>query len=548
MKTKKSTAIVSAVAIITIAIMVIGATFAYFRAQGGSAVTKDVQITAHTVDRLSFYVDQDINIEVSQLDFQSGGNNKSGDATATAILTPNSKTGAATRHYYVYLQLDTNEIDYSVANTNHQAELLLQVFDDNNQLVTITKLGSQVTVGSLTGYDITGLEGLYALLDNHEITASNFTETEENWHVVITMINHAFKQNDNAGKQVRGNIIVSEESLDPPTPTEVLLGKYALTEPGNATLSNGMLYYHDENLEYGAEDYSYRYAGVNPDNFLCFGSDATPCPSTNLYRIIGLIPVDVVTNATTNPVTTEKKALYKVIKYDYLTSSESSNGLGTSISDPNLGTLNTYYWTGSSANQVNSWVTSTANTITLNTDFYGTLAPSWQNKIATVMWKVGGTDEFTIYFAHDAFEVYNNEINYSGVDNHSLTEEGIEWDPEPTGTINYPSKIGLVYASDVYYTALAAEWSDDVTSGYHNMWMGRGDIYELEWTITRSLTNDQDVLVFAFTNDSTGYGIVDHASKLADPRPMRPSFYLKEDVVIDMESHAGTISDPFRIN
>ena len=179
MKTKKSTAIVSAVAIITIAIMVIGATFAYFRAQGGSAVTKDVQITAHTVDRLSFYVDQDINIEVSQLDFQSGGNNKSGDATATAILTPNSKTGAATRNYYVYLQIDTNEIDYSVANTNHQAELLLQVFDDNNQLVTITKLGSQVTVGSLTVYDITGLEGLYALLDNHEITASNFTETEE---------------------------------------------------------------------------------------------------------------------------------------------------------------------------------------------------------------------------------------------------------------------------------------------------------------------------------------------------------------------------------
>ena len=43
-----------------------------------------------------------------------------------------------------------------------------------------------------------------------------------------------------------------------------------------------------ENIVLDAEDYSYRYAGANPNNYVCFGSDVTPCPEDNLYRIIGV--------------------------------------------------------------------------------------------------------------------------------------------------------------------------------------------------------------------------------------------------------------------
>ena len=38
------------------------------------------------------------------------------------------------------------------------------------------------------------------------------------------------------------------------------------------------LYYHDADLANGAEDNSYRYAGANPNNYVCFGSTTTPCP------------------------------------------------------------------------------------------------------------------------------------------------------------------------------------------------------------------------------------------------------------------------------
>ena len=41
-------------------------------------------------------------------------------------------------------------------------------------------------------------------------------------------------------------------------------------------------------LANSAGDNSYRYAGANPNNYVCFGSTANTCPSKNLYRIIGV--------------------------------------------------------------------------------------------------------------------------------------------------------------------------------------------------------------------------------------------------------------------
>ena len=53
------------------------------------------------------------------------------------------------------------------------------------------------------------------------------------------------------------------------------------------------LYYHDgvgtyTNADQEAGDNSYRYAGANPNNYVCFGSDEETCPEDNLYRIIGV--------------------------------------------------------------------------------------------------------------------------------------------------------------------------------------------------------------------------------------------------------------------
>ena len=91
---------------------------------------------------------------------------------------------------------------------------MLQVFDGNNQLVTLTGLGTQKTIKGVTGYDITGVSGLKTLLDNHAISATNNTAAIENWRIVITLINLDINQNDNTGKTIEAEIIISKEEVD----------------------------------------------------------------------------------------------------------------------------------------------------------------------------------------------------------------------------------------------------------------------------------------------------------------------------------------------
>lgn len=75
--------------------------------------------------------------------------------------------------------------------------------------------------------------------------------------------------------------------------------KFADCIKDNYTLENDLesgsgIYHHDGNGddsgygEYEANDDSYRYAGGNPNNYICFGSDEEKCPEENLYRIIGV--------------------------------------------------------------------------------------------------------------------------------------------------------------------------------------------------------------------------------------------------------------------
>ena len=152
------------------------------------------------------------------------------------------------------------------------------------------------------------------------------------------------------------------------------------------------MYYHDSSLANSAEDNSYRYAGANPNNYVCFGSDAATCPSDNLYRIIGVFDNEI-----------------KLIKADYLSTEygaidnyETYNGdYGTYIGNMNLSDIGVYRW--DSGND-NTWSTSDIRS-TLNTTYYNSLGVTWQNKIATHEWKVGGMDKNYTYTAKHFYDV-----------------------------------------------------------------------------------------------------------------------------------------------
>ncbi len=215
MKNKK---IYYSILIVLLLIFVISTTYAFFAPQQGGTTSSNATVTSNTTDLLTFSINRDISFTVTQSDFQENGTNQSGDATATATLTPNNKTGAATMNYYLYLNIESNPTVYSSTNTNEDPELMLQVYDGNNQLVTLTELGTQKTIKGVTGYDITGVTGLKTLLDNHAISASNNTATIENWRVVVTLINLDVNQNDNTGKTIDAEIIIQRDEMEGPSP------------------------------------------------------------------------------------------------------------------------------------------------------------------------------------------------------------------------------------------------------------------------------------------------------------------------------------------
>ena len=160
------------------------------------------------------------------------------------------------------------------------------------------------------------------------------------------------------------------------------LADYITTEVYTGTDGENGLYYHDGTGTYTNADQeagvnSYRFSG-DPNNYVCLGSDVTPCPYDNLYRIIGVFDGQV-----------------KLIKHDYagestLGTAPSRNGTpSSSYYKGSLSSIPTYYWSGSSSIESNIWSDSTLNTEILNGTYLNTIGSEWASMIATIEWKVG---------------------------------------------------------------------------------------------------------------------------------------------------------------
>ena len=245
--------------------------------------------------------------------------------------------------------------------------------------------------------------------------------------------------------------------------------------------SNG-LYYHTSSLANSAADNSYRYAGANPNNYVCFGSTASKCPSGNLYRIIGVFGNQV-----------------KLIK-------------NTSLGN--------YYWSGSSSNQSNTWSSSTLNTGTLNGTYLSGLSSTWQNKIATTNWKVGGMSQNS---SATAKQYYDTEIGSS------------------SSSTTYSAKIGLMYVSDYGFAASPDYWTTELFNyepSKSSNWM---NINLNEWTISRSSDNTNRAFYVYSAGCVDGVILV-----YLNSRGVRPVFYLTSST--GYVSGSGTSSDPIRIN
>ena len=289
--------------------------------------------------------------------------------------------------------------------------------------------------------------------------------------------------------------------------TSMSLAEYVVSQYTGTQGVNG-IYYHDANLTNGAGDNSYRYAGANPNNYVCFGSDEATCPKDNLYRIIGLFGDNI-----------------KLVKNDYA----GSDLLGTNVNYGGQATTEEEVDYNGSKNPLekysfgsnNTWSSSKLNTINLNTNFINNIGNKWSNMIISAVWKVGGNTSTNI-LNNSVRTVFTNEIK-NPVNN------------------TYTAKIGLMYVSDFGYASAASRWTsmmEESSSGHANI-----DNYLFlrfnDWTITPNSGNSNNV----YSIESEG--IVTTAS-VNVAYGIRPAFYLKDSVMY--VSGTGTISDPIRVN
>ena len=470
----KKQIILSILTIFVLSALIIGATFSYFQAQGDTSSQTSATVKTYTTDVFSFETGDAISFSLNQENFTSGKGNQTGSTFAKTILSANNKTNTATEHYYLYLNISNNTFTYT--QNENTPEILLTITDGTNPVTNITSLTYKtVTDGKgnrISGYDITNKKGLITLFSNREITTTS-TKTE-NWNITVTFINYNADQSKNAGKTFSGKVLIQKEKFKETVATVCSNGQTLSSCIVAMDGKDDTLYHHTSSLANGAGDNSYRYAGASEsvNNFVCFGSTETPCPTDNLYRIIGVIDDKV-----------------KLIKYDYATSALlGTNGDYNDLytpSDPykdyykgSLSKVDTYFWnyknntTINNGNGSNIWSTSLLNKINLNTNHLNNIGTKWSNMIEDATWRVSG---------HSTESVTPSEMYTEEITNATKTY----------GPNDGTSKIGLVYVSDYGFAASPSAWTT-ILSNYSGNdangtsiktinWMYMG--YD-EWTIT----------------------------------------------------------------
>ena len=488
---KKQALILSIIAVATLIALVVGATFAYFKAQGGASSSTEVKVTTYTTDMLTFTTGSAISLYADQSSFGQEKGSLSGETFAKATLVANNKTNEATDNYYVYFNIENNTFKYTLGED--KPELILTVTGpDGNEVTSLPGLTHKVVQDrenkSISGFDVTTMNGLITIANKKTITAT--PNAEEQYTLKLTFVNYEGDQTANATSTLSAKVMIQKEKI---VQTVANICKSGQSLSSCIAAMNGIdetLYHHDASLTNGANDNSYRYAGVSGEvnNYVCFGTNATPCPADNLYRIIGVFDNEVGENQTEQRVKLIKSTSVGKMKWD-------SNGS-------------------------NTWSTSSLNSY-LNNDFLNAFDETTKGKIADTTWKVGGFNSSE----QPASIVYQNEIN-------SLPSE--------------TKKIGLMYVSDYMYAVPQEKWTlvgynSDASKDYRAAtsvnWMFLGGY---EWTISRCTD-------FSYSAFFVSYrGLVGNSDDLEVWNVVRPVFYLISSV--NYASGSGTAADPILVN
>ena len=514
-KSNKLLSILSVLIIGVFFILIARVTYAYLAPVFNSAKT-DVMGSSDTVDDFKFELGDPLKIDATPTTLKENGTNYVTSTTAKALLKANSTKKTATFNYYVYFQIASNTFKYSDGST---PEIILTVTNPNGEEVTSIEGLTYGTFNGVSGFDVTTKKGLFNIANNHEITSNSSTAyTTQSWTIKITYLNLSIDQSANFGNSMGVNVYITKNekklTLADVCSNGQILSSCIVAMDGK----DDTLYHHTSTLTNGAGDNSYRYAGASKsvNNFVCFGSTTNPCPTDNLYRIIGVIDGKV-----------------KLIKYDYATSTllgtdgdySGSDTPYTNYYKGSLTSIDQYSW--NNVTNKNTWSESNLNKINLNTNFINNIGSTWANKIATTTWKVGGNTFDNIGSSVPSI-AYQNEI------------------VAPAENTTYDAKIGLMYVSDYGFAASPSAWTTTLynydgndakgTSIKTINWMYMG---YYDWMISRNSDDSYYAFIVTRVGNVHFYDVVHYSG-------VRPSFNLLSSITY--VSGSGSAVDPILIN
>lgn len=212
MENKKNTILLTVIAVATLLVAVVGATFAYFTASGAQGTTGNVTVSTGTAASSEFGVIKALNLYADATTFAEGGADVTGETTGTVKWTAPGAVGTATPSvadrtfcYTAALEITANTFVKSAANTSNVNELEFTAVKG-----TTTIIDKQSLVNLTTGEAVTGTINIPTTKGGtdlkHTLVAEAGDSVSDSWTITVTLKNQAFNQNDNAGKQFTGVI------------------------------------------------------------------------------------------------------------------------------------------------------------------------------------------------------------------------------------------------------------------------------------------------------------------------------------------------------
>ncbi len=140
---KKNTLLLTVIAVATLLVAIVGATFAYFTAQVGNGAQAEIKVETKTVDIATIFQElDDIKIIATQENFAKGKGSLRGETTGYVSFVPTNDAGVQekTRNYCynVDIEISSNDFEYSlpkthgISNDANYPELVLNIWKEKN--------------------------------------------------------------------------------------------------------------------------------------------------------------------------------------------------------------------------------------------------------------------------------------------------------------------------------------------------------------------------------------------------------------------------------